>query len=211
VVVVDQGSSDGALEVLREFESRGSIRLFSQTVRNRGLGRQLAFEKSTGDFVISNMDMDDTFEPRLNDLVARYHQRAEGLALRVVDGQRRGAVTIAPRALIQQIGGWKDLDFLEDRYIWGLACMMGKYRWSIFPIYRSITTSRAKRSVIERVGRLYGVMRDRARIDAPKRYVWYTVPILAPALVSASLRPSLKNPFFRHFWPDDPKYNLVMD
>lgn len=211
VVVVDQNSTDGSREILEEYESSHSIRLFHQSIRNRGHGRQLAFEKSTGDFVISNVDMDDTYEPKLEELIDRYHDKAEGIMLRVVDSKRHGALTISPRSLISEIGGWRDLDYVEDRFMWGSACMLGKYRWTSFPIYRKITETWEKRGLFARTGRLYGVLRDRERIGARRRFVWYTAPVFFVALLAAWRRPSIKKKFFLKFWPDDPKFQISLE
>jgi glycosyltransferase involved in cell wall biosynthesis len=210
VVVVDQNSTDGSLEILKQYEASNSIRLFHQTKRNRGLGRQLAFEKSTGEYIISNVDMDDVYEPKLEELTQKYHANAEGTMLRVVDSNRHGALTLSPRRLVSEIGGWKDLDYVEDRFMWGSACSLGKYRWTSFPIYRKITETWEKRGVLGRTGRIYGVLRDRERIGARRRFVWYTAPIFVVALLSAWRRPSIKNKLFRTFWPDDPKFCISL-
>ena len=74
VVVVDQRSTDGSRQILQEYADKGKIRLFDMRVRNRGLGRESAFEGSRGRYIISGMDTDDLAIPgRLARLLDFYH------------------------------------------------------------------------------------------------------------------------------------------
>ena len=206
VVVVDQTSTDGSLEVLERFAKEGSIRLYHQTVRNRGLGRQLAFEMSKGETIVAQIDMDDVYQPVLRDLLVTYETHLRGRTLRAVNDQKRGAVTIAPRSFLSEIGGWVDLNYVEDRWIWGRAAEQGLYSWARFPLYSKITESREKRNYLDRTARVYGILRDRMRIGAmahPSRYNWPMVPF---AYVSAKKAKPIRRPVFKRFWPDDPKY-----
>ena len=137
VIVVDSLSTDGSRSILAEYASNGRIKLVEKKC-SRGLGRQIAFEKSTGNYVISNLDMDDIFNQRLKDLTNLYHTKCEGNLLRATmdDNQDRWAqnVTIAPRELLLELGGWPDLQLFEDWYLWARAAKLMKYSWTVFPL-----------------------------------------------------------------------------
>lgn len=134
VIVVDSESTDGTLDVLREYAKKGRIKLIVQKC-SKGKGRQIAFENSSGKYIISNLDMDDVFAPRLNELIEFYHKKCEGkLLLTVSDLRDKGVqnVTIAPRFLILQIGGWRDLMYSEDWDLWSRAAKTGSYCFTAF-------------------------------------------------------------------------------
>jgi hypothetical protein len=110
-------------------------------------------------------------------------------------------VTIWPRELLDEIHGWPDLNYFEDRYTWGKACKLGRFRWTVFSLYSKITMSREKRSFVQRAVRIYGTMRDKEKIGGKRRFKAYTLPLLAVALVSAHRDLSLRDEFFKDFWP----------
>lgn len=129
VVIVDNRSTDGSLDILKEYESEGMIRLLS-TRCSRGEGRQLALQRSEGEYVVSGLDMDDTFRPSLQNLLKFYHDRTEGMLL----SGAGEATMIAPRKLLLDLGGWKNLQFRENWELCRRAAEKGMYRWTIFPL-----------------------------------------------------------------------------
>jgi len=137
VVVVDQRSTDGSRQVLQEYADSEKIRLFDMRVRNRGLGRQLAFENSRGGHIISGMDMDDVAIPgRLPLLLDFYHKKCDGDLLRL----QWSGVTVAPAELVRKVGGWRDLQWNENWDLCERAARIGKYVWTIFRV-KDITGS----------------------------------------------------------------------
>ncbi len=137
VIVVDSLSTDGSREILNEYASAGKIRLVEKKC-SRGKGRQIAFENSSGDYVIANLDMDDVFRPKLNELLDFYHSKCEGNLMRGTKNtdidQWAQNVTIAPRKLLNEIGGWPDLQLFEDWYLWARAAKVKRYSWTVFPL-----------------------------------------------------------------------------
>jgi len=135
VAVTDNMSRDGSQEILRRFEAEGRITLIVQRC-SRGAGRQLAFEASTGDYVLSHMDCDDVFDPKgLDALIDLYHSSCEGTVMMT---QKRGSdeasnITMGPRSLIEEIGGWRDLNWGEDWDLWARAGGVGKYVYVPYP------------------------------------------------------------------------------
>jgi glycosyltransferase involved in cell wall biosynthesis len=135
VVVVDNMSRDGSQEVLRRLAQEGKIKLIEQKC-SRGKGRQLAFEASRGDYVLGHMDCDDVFDAEgLDYLLGIYHTRFKGM---LVMTMKRGSdeasnITIAPRPLLEELGGWRDLNWGEDWDLWARASGMSKYTYLPYP------------------------------------------------------------------------------
>ncbi|MDG7000691.1 MAG: glycosyltransferase [Nitrososphaerota archaeon] len=119
LVVVDNASTDGTLDVLKELEAEGKLRLIIQKC-TRGQGRQLAFQNASGEYIIDQIDLDDFYWPILNDIIQIYHQKFEGMFLLC------RAFLIAPRKIIQDLGGWRNLQWGEDRDLWIRAAAAGK-------------------------------------------------------------------------------------
>lgn len=134
VIVVDNCSNDGSEEILREYERKGAIRLISQKC-SRGRGRQIALMNSSGEFIVSHIDMDDVFRPVLLRLVEFYHAKCEGKVMVAISspGDWGQNITIAPRDFLLDIGGWRDLQYAEDWDVWSRAAALSRYAWTVFP------------------------------------------------------------------------------
>jgi glycosyltransferase involved in cell wall biosynthesis len=122
IVVVDNCSKDASIDILREYEGK-HIKLIVERC-SRGLGRQLAIKSSSGKYIISQMDMDDVFKPNLNKLLRIYHADFEGYMLVLPE-----IIMIAPRGLIDAIGGFRDLDYLEERDLYTRAARLGYLKY----------------------------------------------------------------------------------
>jgi glycosyltransferase involved in cell wall biosynthesis len=116
IIVVDNVSTDGSLEILKEYQRQNKITLIS-TPCSRGLGREIAVRCAKGKYILI-MDMDDVFEPKLAKMLEVYHKSFEGLML-LVSGIP--GVVVSPKALIEKIGGYRDLNWLEDSDIYARA------------------------------------------------------------------------------------------
>lgn len=139
VIVVDQNSTDRSPHILEEYRNTNKIKLYHMKVRNRGMGRQYAFEKSRGYYIISNMDTDDIFNSNLKMLLEGYRKYAEGKLLWARNRAAssywgEGHITVAPRSLLVELNGWHDLHIWED---WELACRaarINRYCWTDFQL-----------------------------------------------------------------------------
>jgi len=128
-VVVDNLSTDGTREILDE-ESRRDPRLRVIALRcKRGRGRQAAAQASTARFVV-RADLDTVYSPRLAELLRRHAGWAErattALATRYLD--------ILPRALLEEFGGWRDLNYWEDVDLWHRLEHAGRLVWVEEPL-----------------------------------------------------------------------------
>jgi glycosyltransferase involved in cell wall biosynthesis len=142
IVVVDSKSTDGSLEMLRDYAREGSIRLVEQRC-TRGKGRQIAFEKSHGAIVISNLDMDEVYCDGLKRLIELYCRQAYDRLLLAISstnvGEReRQNITIGTRTVLEQLGGWRDVNYGEDWDLWRRAAEIDKFSVVVFPLVTGI-------------------------------------------------------------------------
>ncbi len=118
VVVVDNYSNDGSEKVLERYAREGRIRLI-KAKSNRGQARQIALENSKGKFILAHFDLDDVFNPMIKDLCSFYIQNYQGYAMRVISTRKVGYWQgkhdnfIAPRDLLNAIGGWSPISYGE--------------------------------------------------------------------------------------------------
>lgn len=114
VVVVDSESTDGSTEILRRYEARGNLRLIVRRC-SVGMGRQLAFLNSKGDYILAYFDTDDVFRQNLREILRRYHAEMEGMTVKGRD------FLVIPREAVSKAGGWPDTHTAEDlRFLWQL-------------------------------------------------------------------------------------------
>lgn len=186
VVVVDQTSTDGSREILEEYEETGRIRLFHQSIRNRGAGRQLAFLQSRGEYIVSNMDMDDTFVPFLDGLMDLYHSSFEGSVLRVKrsNGDFCG-VTIFPRTVLDEVKGWRDLNWFEDIDIWNRCKAVAPFVEVSFPVFMS--RHRRNYTGLGRAKHSYLAFREGLRIGMSRKVTVFNWPLFVLAWISVHL------------------------
>lgn len=150
VVIVDNCSNDGSQDVLSEYLKKGAIRLIAKK-SSRGNARQIALENSRGEYIIANIDMDDCFQPKLLKLLSLYHESCEGDLLWVKSDDSRGfwggeSFTIAPRSLLIEVGGWRDLQVTEDWELASRAAKGGRYKWSRFQLLQSVNPHNERKS-----------------------------------------------------------------
>lgn len=219
VVVVDSFSNDGSFEVLQKFHDEGAIRLMRRKC-SRGLGRQIAFENSKGEYVIANMDLDDTFRPVLSKTLDFYLAKTKGKVLRVTDAMKgsdvpwhRQAVTIAPRGVVSSVGGWRDLNWGEDWDLWERAARVGVYRWTVIP-FRSEVGSARKTAEAGFVGRnIHRFRRNRQliRLGRPRYTERTLMRVLADSAARLSMVGSDKFPTDQVRWRFDEKSPETME
>ena len=178
VIVVDNFSTDGTYDILRDFQRGHGVKVIQRRC-SRGVGRQVAFEYASGDYVIANMDLDDLFLPVLDEIIARYHDKAEGKMLAVFNSRPPPNmtsdwvqnITIAPRQLVAALGGWRDLNVFEDWDIWNRANVKRLYGWTSFRFAKNVTVHPEPSNPIdklrERYGRYWYRLKLRRKIFSP--------------------------------------------
>lgn len=121
IVVVDQRSTDGSRQILQEYADKGLVRVFDMQTRNRGLGRQIAFEKAEGDYVIASVNLDDCYEPIFAQILQSYRRLFQGKVAIF------GSLEVASREVLQKIGGWRSLQWGEDIEHWARAAKIDAF------------------------------------------------------------------------------------
>lgn len=116
VVIVDGNSTDGSQEFLSQLcRARGFT--FTSAKAHVGRQRQLAFELSTGEYVIAHLDTDDIVVS-LPEAKRLYHEVVEWDP---VTGMQRAfrcwGLFIIPRWMLEAVGGYPDLQFYEDQLV----------------------------------------------------------------------------------------------
>jgi glycosyltransferase involved in cell wall biosynthesis len=141
IVVVDNYSNDGSRQILEEYAKAGKINTLVEKHCSRGLGWQTALENAKGQYIVVDLDMDDDFKPELYSLLGFYHSKCEGYVLAAVadlGSSWSKNITIAPRSLAQELGGWPDLQLYEHSNVWGKAALRNLYKWTNFSLVTTI-------------------------------------------------------------------------
>jgi|GEM_PF-4737397 len=135
LVISDAGSNDGSLEYLRELEAnQDNVRIVMGEGASIGKGRQVAFEHTRGEIIISLGDLDAVYyeDDRFFDAVEFYERLVE----REGDILMGGPFLIGSRNLIEDLGGWNDLETTERRDLKRRALRAGKLRFCDFSIVK---------------------------------------------------------------------------
>ena len=147
IVVCDNYSNDGSREILQQYARKGKIKLVVER-SSRGKGRQIAFENSTGKYIISGVDTDDRLKPTFQKFLSIYHREHEGYMLSA------GTIHIIPRQLVEEIGGWRDLTYFEDYDFHERAKSLGRQHELEYPLVL-VERGRHKRNFTARVSERY--------------------------------------------------------
>jgi glycosyltransferase involved in cell wall biosynthesis len=159
VIVVDSNSTDGAKEYLQELSKPESITLIESEC-SRGRGRKIALEQSRRSYIICDIETNDILIPRLiPNAVSFYHDANFEGKLMLMNG-----FSIAPWQVYQSVGGWKDLQWDEQSYIWYLVSTHGLLTYVPFETRAKITVRR--RSALGQPRWRYVRARERLRIGA---------------------------------------------
>ncbi|UCB60264.1 MAG: glycosyltransferase family 2 protein [Candidatus Bathyarchaeota archaeon] len=217
VVIVDSHSDDGTHDTLMTLAKAGAIKLVTERC-SRGEGRQIAFENSSGDYIVAHMDMDDTFKPSLISLLELYHQRCEGnllLAIFNAKKQLRGVqnIIVSTRELMASLGGWRDLQRFEDWDLWSRAAKIGKYCWAEFPLLDTWNRHPERKNFRQNLKFRYLRYRDSLRLGirifSEDEEVGVSQRVVAlMARLGASFHHNYEDEFNKNFKPYNKAYQL---
>jgi glycosyltransferase involved in cell wall biosynthesis len=122
VIVVDAGSTDGSLEILKSYKEDGKIQKLIIRPCSRGRGRDIAFRESNGNLIVSSIDTDVIYDVSvLKKAIELYTKNYHGKVFAIY-----GSI-IGDMEVFNEIGGWNDLDRHEDNEISLRALEAGKY------------------------------------------------------------------------------------
>lgn len=215
IVVVDSNSNDGTYKILREYENDPRVKIIQKKC-NRGVGRQIALENSRGKYVIANLDLDDVFLTKLRQMTSLYHANCEGKIVLVNEdyGITTQNITMGPRDVFVEVGGWRDLQWSEDWDLWCRAAKFGKYAWTVFKLVGKVNRHDERRNASRRARVRYSLYRDMLRVgrrpfSKGERTSLGQKFVLLLAQLSARFLPSYRDAFNKTFAPYDQKYFVL--
>lgn len=120
VIVVDGGSNDGSLDILKRLERKHKPLRVIESNRENSLGRdrQISIEKASGKYVLPQLDMDDYYyENVILDFVKIYHAIEEKIPSDIyLSGN---GINITHKDVLMRVGGYRDLPpGAEDKDLW---------------------------------------------------------------------------------------------
>lgn len=121
-IVVDSKSSDTSMDILDNFsDSHENINILQKKCV-RGIGRQIAFKESSGDYIIQ-VDTDTRYLPIWKSFINKAKEQYPKSAVQAIYSG------IYPRDVLEEVGGWKDFQYAEDFELWMRIWKIGKMKW----------------------------------------------------------------------------------
>jgi glycosyltransferase involved in cell wall biosynthesis len=116
VLVIDDGSTDGSQEILDKLEEEYNIfRWKKGNNENIGEARAQANREAEGEYVLTQLDCDDVYEPVILDFVKVFEKLNEH-----IDGKfylSGNNLNMAPRSLLMDVN-YRSLGYGEDKDLW---------------------------------------------------------------------------------------------
>ena len=114
MVVVDDGSTDGSVELLQELSDEyDNVRVITEAGNNNlGEARNHSFELANGEYVLSAIDTDDQFTQCIREFVSLYHELESAYEEDFL--LLAGGLYMAPRDLVLETP-YRSLGYGEDR------------------------------------------------------------------------------------------------
>lgn len=120
VLVVDDGSSDASVEVIKELQqSYKNLRLIElkrDQKRKLGITRNISIQEARGEYVFLNIDCDDIYDPYIKDFSTIFHQIEDCLKKDFyLSGNN---INMGKREFLLQHGPYRNIFRGEDRDMW---------------------------------------------------------------------------------------------
>ena len=143
VILLDDGSSDNSLEIVKKMEKKYPIlrSIYKKRDPNRKLGetRNLCIQEARGEYVILHIDSDDVWEPFIKEFVTIFH-RIEKVIDRdfLLSGQQ---INIGKKSFLLNHGPYRNAQRAEDRDMWIRLAAIDAY----IPLDHRVFKTRLKR------------------------------------------------------------------
>lgn len=176
VVIVDDGSTDGSLELLRDYEAKyNQVRVIRGDNNNLAEARNQSFRASDGDHVIESMDLDDRYDEGILDFVRIYERLIENMDQGIY--LKGKSINIAPKELLIEYP-YRSMGYGEDKDLWRRLFADNKIIWLEHKSF--CETIREDYSKIEQMKNLYDMTVVRFRTGVtPLSFLLYCFSNLA--------------------------------
>jgi len=119
---VDSKSKDNSMDLLRKYASSHENMIALQKRCIRGIGRQIAFRKSKGDYILQ-VDTDTVYYPIWKKFIFKCLESYPDLAVQAIFSG------VYPRKIMNEVGGWRNFQWGDDLDLWMRVWKIGKMRW----------------------------------------------------------------------------------
>jgi glycosyltransferase involved in cell wall biosynthesis len=123
IVVCDNCSTDGSLQYLKKLASQRMIRLIIKKT-NRGEGRQVALENSSGEYVIDRVDADQIFLPVHLKCLSFYIKKERELGPFCLFAAN---LLFSRRSFMVRMGGWQPVHECDCSELYQRMLNAGKF------------------------------------------------------------------------------------
>ena len=121
-IVVDSKSTDQSMDVMRNYASSHANMTVFQKRCVRGIGRQMAFRRSRGDYILQ-VDTDTLYFPIWKHFIDKCLEAYPDVAVQAIFSG------VYPRAIMEDVGGWRNFQWGDDLDLWMRVWKTGKMRW----------------------------------------------------------------------------------
>ena len=166
VVIVDDGSSDKSVEVIKalqkEYQSLRLIELERDPKRKLGLTRNISVQEARGDYILLHLDCDDVTAPFINDFAQVFHQIEK---CRDTDFLLSGRpIQMGKKSFLLQHGPYRNIHRGEDRDLWSRLASIE----ACIPLDHKSLKTRLPKSKLELIYRAVYYTYDHLRNDFRK-------------------------------------------
>jgi glycosyltransferase involved in cell wall biosynthesis len=138
VVVVDDGSSDNSVALLREIEKEKSLlRVFPyqrSSTRYLGETRNLSIRHARGKYVVLHVDADDEWDEGIVDWCLKAMSLSQNYNDEVyISGKQ---INFVAKEYIIRFGGYRNIYYTEDRDLWARLAARGSILFVDHPVFR---------------------------------------------------------------------------
>ena len=127
LLVVDDGSTDGSLDILRDLEAEYPFMwVIEGDNDNLGEARNHSFREASGTYILESMDPDDVYREVILDFVFVFERLSEALDREFYLKGR--SINMAPRSLLLN-HPYRSLGYGEDKDLWRRLFASEKIIW----------------------------------------------------------------------------------
>ncbi|MYB77341.1 MAG: glycosyltransferase family 2 protein, partial [Chloroflexi bacterium] len=178
IVLIDDGSSDDSVSIMRELSAHYSIIRVISLKRNRsrklGATRNFGIREARGQYCLLHLDCDDTWEPHIVSWINVFHQIEAAVGTDILlAGQQ---IHIAKRDLLLEHGPYPNVFRDEDRIMYRRFAALGILWFLEHKVFRTRLphrkTKNFRRTIVHTIDHITNDFRLGERLS---NYIWLEV------------------------------------